>query len=103
MRRNSRLHRNTTDSGPRNATFTAKRSLEDPCWYRPTACDGESARKRRRRPSFYPASPAAIGVTGGNGQVVGIAGQTTLVPEPETWAMLLVGIGLVAVKAVRRR
>lgn len=62
---------------------------------------GESASQFSYVTSLYPASPAAIGVTDGNGQVVGIAGQTTMVPEPEAWAMLLVGLGLVAVKAAR--
>ncbi len=56
---------------------------------------GESASQFSYFTSLYPASPAAIGVTGGNGLVVGIAGQTTLVPEPETWLLMLAGMALV--------
>lgn len=56
---------------------------------------GESASQFSYRTDVYPASPAAIGVTDSNGDVVGFTGSTTMVPEPETWAMLLAGCGLV--------
>ncbi len=52
---------------------------------------GQSSSQFSYTTNSYPASPVAVGINGG---LAGYAGSTTLVPEPETWGLMLAGLGL---------
>ena len=51
---------------------------------------------------IYPTIPGVPGIPGIPG-IPGTPGVATPVPEPETWAMLLVGLGILGLTARRRK